>query len=356
MTEYFPETKTYRKILCHNEYFEVEFNVKNPGTINISTWAQWDHTFPMTRAHRKIELFKPDESKPVKSKTDNTSGTMTLSYNISASELDSNKNWTARVTSMEKDIECLYLQISYPGDFLMKSIVIPLSELENFFNSTICKTKICMCSGENASFVIFPKNLGISNVFFVIPHFKQTINMRWPTSKINLQQHANSINSSNITFSLENASPEFPRGFIRFVVHFEEMGAEITGTYHCHLNNMQLAIDIGLKMQEHKISYDHTNIRVNFSFNLEILGITKKLENYIFNPISNYTDHIKQIVENTVRNIFKKKQMRHVLSTSITRLVTPFLGDNPSILTASIEDNQFIVRYFNLNISRMPLQ
>ena len=335
-------------MLRPNEYLEITFKIKNPGKIVIKTCVRLEPTLPFISAYQKIELFKPGKAKPIVSKTEKVSGYLTLKYNVSIAETNSDGNWVARVTSFEKEIEPFMMHLYFPGNFLLNKFVVPTSVIKKFIDSTIGLTKIRMTSGKNDSYILFPKNFGISNIFFTVPDFKHTINMRWPIPDIHLQEHTNNINSGKISFLLENASSEFPRGYIRFVVYFEEMGAEILGTFHCHLSDMRLTIDLGLEMQNHKISYNRNNVQLNFSYNFDILGIEDRIRNHIFDPISNYAQHIKKIVENIVYNIFRREEMHQAFSNSITELITRHLRDNPKILVANIKNNQLEIQYFKL--------
>jgi hypothetical protein len=344
MTEYLPEQKSESRSLRGNEYLDVKFKVKNPGPITVLAyadwWREWDtesRSWLTNPTKRKVELFKPGVNTPIATRTEEGWGqTTSLGYNVPASEVGPAEDWTARVTNLERRTELFRLIVSYPGDIPIKTYTIDASSVEAFFSSIIGQIKIRVTRGMDASYIDFPETFGVEDVHFTVKDF--VFDPWWfPTIK----EYPNDINSSGITFSLENATSGYSNGLMRLVVQFEEHGREILGTWHGHMSNIRLTIDLGLSVQNGKISY--YNVGVSLSFNLDMLGIP----DWLADPIFGYKGDIQRTVKEKIRTVFQKEAMRQAFSDAITKKVSPFLGSNPQILSVKIRDDQLTIRYYN---------
>lgn len=344
MSEFLPQQQSKSRNLRHNQYLEIKFTVQNPGRISVLAfadwWREWD---PESRAYltnptkRKVELFKPGANVPIITRTDEGRGQTTrISYEVPAREAGADKEWTARVTNLEGWTELFLLRVVYPGTIPIETFTVPSSLVEAFVDATIGQTKIRVTRGENASYVDFPEDLDIEDRYFTIEDFVWEIPGPFPA----IREYPNDINSSDIAFSLENAAPGYSNGFMRLAVEFEEEGKEILGTWHGHLSNMKLLIELGLGVQDSKITYH--NVDVSFLFDIDMLGVP----DWIADALFGYKKKIQRTVQNTVRQIFQNEQTRRNLSNALMQEITPALGSNAKIVSVKIQNNMLKVRYY----------
>ncbi len=346
MKEYFPEKKSHQKIVPAHEGIEIEFDLKQSGTITLNSHILNDTEFYSSPVHVKIELFDAARNKIVATVNESDKHTAQLVYQSVANEMSPRSQWKAKLTNLGTNPEHIYFEVSFPGSFSIESIMIPEQSIAHEFQNNFCETKIRITSGENASFLVFTEDLEVNDIFFTVPDFEYTIEKIWPIPDLNIFEYTNSINSADIKFSLMPSSPQFQNGFFRFSVRFEEIGSEILGTYHCQLNDMLLTIDLGVMLLNQNISYDKNNIRVNFSYDLNILGLDPKLRDYVLTPILEYTDTIKKSIENRLKSVFTSNDMMLPFAKIMDRLIENRMKTKPFILSANSEEHHILIHYF----------
>ena len=346
MKEYFPEKKSHQKIVPPQESIEIDIELNQLGPITLSSHIQNDDELYASPVHIKLELLDTDANKIIATKEESEKITAQLVHQPVADSMKLPSQWKARLTNLGKNSEHIYFEVLFPGNFPIESIMIPAQSIAHEFQTSLCETKIRITSGENASFLVFTEDLEVNDMFFTVPDFEYTIEKIWPIPDLHIFEYTNSINSADIAFSLNPSSLQFKNGFFRFSVRFEEIGSEILGTYHCQLNDMLLTIDLGLKLLNQNISYDKDNIRINFSYDLNILGLDPKLKDYILTPILEYTDTIKKIIENRLRAIFTSNEMVLAFARIMDRLIEDHIDTKPFILSVNSEGDHLLIHYF----------
>jgi len=348
MAEYLPIRKTKSAYLRRNEKLEIQFKPKKPGPITLMAFARWERYFPPDPTRRRVALYKPGSSAAVASKTDSGLAHSTfLHYNASASEIHAVGNWTGRVTNLEDSRENFRLSVSYPSDIPLKTIVVPASLVSSFVNATIGQTKIHVTDGNNQSYIKFPASFGVPMRRFTAPRYSYTINLPWPIPDIKINERVNDINSRSVDFALRNASAQFSNGSMRLTVQFEHQGKEILGTFHAHLRNMKLIVNLGLETRNKKISYIRNNVDVDFQCSVDLVGVPDWLESKVLDPIIGYSRKIRNSVENAVSAIFSQESTRRAFSDAITAKVQTLLGANAKIYSVKVQGGKLTVKYYN---------
>ncbi len=217
----------------------------------------------------------------------------------------------------------------------VKTFSVPTDLVELVVNMTIGQVQVHVDRGEGDSSVAFPPELGMQPLRFTIP------DLEIDTIFGDAKEYPHDINSSEVRFQLEDQAEDFPRGFIRLVIEFEQRDEEIHGTWHGEMDNMKLRVDLALKTLLGKISYG--DVRSKFTFDLNMIGVP----GWALDPIFNYSDKIANLTEDAMVSIFDNGYVRGGFSARITEQVEPYLGPDPVIVGVRVTDGQLIIRYYN---------
>jgi len=317
--------------------------VKNPGTVYLRARVA---AFPFGSIKCEVAIIKPSGATAASRVHHGWGHSAFLAYDVPASEAGSPDSWKARVTNLDR-AKRYTLTVRFPGDKILKTLTVPANIVNTFVNNYIKQIKIRVTSGTNASYIDFPSSLGVQDIHFTVPNFSRSINLPWPIPDIRIRERANSINSRQVSAELLNPTTGFANGSMRLTATFEESGREILGTFDCQMRNMKITVDLGLEARDHKISYNRAHVPVNFTFNINVIGVPNWVERYVLDPIIGYSRAIEREVERRVRAVFESESTRRAISNAITNIVAPLLGANPRILSARIQGNQLKIRYYN---------
>jgi hypothetical protein len=344
MAEFLSEHITRRKYLNPGESLEINFNVKNPGSVVATAHAKWDRTFPPDPTRRLLEIFGPGNTSPIAKRLDE--GTAMVTF-LSKAATTSNKGlWKARVTNKENSRELFRLSVSYPGTKQLKTLAVPISVINAFVNSTIKQVKIHLTDGTNRSSIKFPSSMSVPENKFTLPRYRHTFNLPWPIPDITVGERVNSINSSSVQANLANARTGYVFGSFNLDVAFETSGHEISGTVNANIGNMKLGVMLGIIVENGKITYQKNNIGVSFPITINLVNVPDILEDLI-DGLTGFRNQIKNSVKSSIRNVFISNTTRQAITNALNSKIAPLLGSGAHIVSAKVQGGNLTIKYYN---------
>jgi len=339
MATFLPVTESASRTLAPKETLEIQFPVANAGPIQLLASAGFDGIFPLDPTARRVDLFEPGVAQPVAFRTDPGLAIATpLSHQVPQADAGLPGEWTARVTNLENTPQEFTLRVTYPGTTPLQTITVPAALVDAFVNSVVSQIRVHLTRGANQSFVDFPPNLNVQDVHFTIPDFVRTIDLL--LFQINIVEFVDDVNTNGLTFSLENAAVGFANGFMRLVATFEEAGREIRGTFAAQLSDMKLTVDLGLTALAGRVSYG--NVRTRFDTDVDLVG----LPDFILDPIFQYSDQIRNLVENETRKAFDSAAIRQAITAAIASTIAPLLPANARIASVRVVNGALTLEFF----------
>jgi hypothetical protein len=330
MPQFLPEHKTLDTQIPAQQQAQITFQVPNPGPIDMTSRARIAGVLAGP-APQRIELFKPNSANPVLSKT-STNGAQSLkaTFDVTAADAGLDGNWAVKVTNLAPLTEKARLEVAFPGTLAVQVSNFPVSAIETLVDTVLKQVQVHITRGANQSFISFPDGLNIPDKKFTIDDVRIGP----------IVEHPNDINSNAITLDLVDASGGAPKGALRLTVKFEGNDREIKGTLGVEMNNMQLAVTLGLAMLSTAIVYD--SVDVDFSANINVIGIPDNL----VDGIVHYKDTIKRRVEAAVKEVLTDFLTCQKLSRSLTSVVNTLTGPNSFLADVRVAGGQLEVTFF----------
>jgi hypothetical protein len=344
MPEYLTESVSISRHLRPGETLEVEVSVPNPGQIVAIASARWDRIFPVDPTKRLLEIFKPNLTTPVASRLDEGLAIKTfLSQSAGASDTGV---WKARVTNRENAAETFTLTLSYPGTTLLRTISVPVSLIDAFVNNTVGQISIHLTNGTNSSYIRFPTSMNVPEEHFTLPSYRHTFDLPWPIPNLTVSERVSDINSQSVNVTLGNTNSDFMNGFINMNVAFETAGREIQGTVDANVSHMNLTVNLGLMVENRRITYQTETVDVSFPITIDLVNIPDFIEDLV-NGFTGFRNQIRTAVINAIRNVFVSNATRQALTNALNTQLRTLLGANAQIVTAKVESGNLTIKYYN---------
>lgn len=342
MSEFLSKTITKTKTLHPGEVLEFAFNVPNPGKVQATSFAKWDKLIPIDPTKRQLELQSAGSTPKLVKKIDEGYSTLTfLSLDATTSNLGI---WKVKVTNKENATEDFRLKVSYPGTIEVKTLTLPISIINTFINQTVKQISIRLTDGAGASYLKFPTSMGVPNSTFTLPKFRKKIYIPWSYT---IKERVNDINSESVSANLENPIEGYINGSIKVNVKFETLGREIKGTVDGNVKNMNLEVRLGISVENRQITYQPSNIGVDFPISIDLVNVPGFLED-LLDWMTGFRNEIKSTVKNSVRKAFASASTKQAITNALNNQIKNVIGNNAKIVSAKVQSGNLIVKYYKI--------
>jgi hypothetical protein len=374
MENFVPEIARNRGVVAPQAALEVSFRPLNPGRIKLTSTALPGGRPRInpprlgggggedTSANRRTELFRPGRATPVASKTEAPQAAASiLEYDATPADLRAPGNWICRVTNLEDSPLTFNCMAEYPGQAVLKSLVIKLGTnmqpgFNQFLQDVVRKLgiKIHLESGKFVfvyldgttketgqcviDFAEDAKNeLGLKPVRFEIP---------WSGLARIID-----VNSQLIEISLQGGTPKFPGGFVQLVVRFEEAGQEIQGKFGAHLKNIVLTLKLGLSVVEEKLALG--KVELLFPVKVDPVGFNSNAADIFLDVdkiIRRVIECILKMVDEPLGEAVPKQPppqtIRQVANNLFSKGLLFFLGKGQRVRSVVADSQSITINYF----------
>lgn len=266
-TEYVPRTETRSGPLLPGQSLDIPFRPRGPGVVELRCYAtsiKDPITYLPNPTSRRLELFRPESSTPVASKTDHDYPYTILRTHVEPGDSAALGSWTARVTNVEADSRPTErrfdFSVTYPAVPLFTKEV-PMSALLPDLRRLFGQLSFRVTHGTNASHVRL-----WSAVSGTADH-RYTARSLVPDEFNKIYEEIRDVNATGTpAVRYRDATLSYPTGAFVVEYDFETTGTEYVGDYPGEITSGSLALELGPATIDRRVSYDPTSVRSTVSF------------------------------------------------------------------------------------------